>query len=301
MLTIMRRHVSWGLKVVLGIIALTFIFYFGYSQLAGQQGREATVLLIGKEPITSAWFQFFYNEALKRSQEEFKDTEVPDFISKIVQEQTRQQLVFRNLMKQFATQLGIHVTDRELAETIAGEKDFDPISYKDFLKGFFYRNAFSYEDLLREDLQVGKFQKRAKSMEPQLVEPGKWTFETLTLTGNDKKQLAATILNEWKNGKNPQGLLKKNNLEPRKTQPVSIEERQDIFQEKLELSEYITLFSMNKPIQIQKGERFLLARILEKSEGKDLQEDSRKTNLADIWFRDFAKRTKVKSYFPAEK
>lgn len=298
MLTVMRRHVSWGLKVILGIIALSFIFYFGYNQLGGQQGREAAVLLVGKEPITSAWFQFFYNEALKRSQEEFKESQVPDFVLKMVQEQTRQQLVFRNLMKQFATQLGIHVTDRELAETIAGEKDFDPISYKDFLKGFFYRNAFAYEDLLREELQVGKFQKWAKSREPQLEMPEKWSFETLTLTGNDKKQLAATIFNEWKNGKNPLALLKKHKLEPKKTGPLSIEEHQNIFQEKLELSEYISLFSMNKPVQ--KGERFLLARIVEKNGGKDLQENSRKTNLADIWFRDFAKRVKVKSYFPAE-
>lgn len=293
MLTIMRRHVGWGLKLVLGVVAVTFIFYFGYSRMARIRGHDTAAIQVGSEEISYSWYRFFYNDQYERTKEQFKGEEVPDFYQKIVENQTRQRVVYRNLIKQFAIRLGLTITDLELAEAITKNPNFDPVEYKNFLQAFYQNNSFSYEDLVREDLLVSKFQKWAKEFDgarssaPETT----WTFETLLVSGKEKKS--------------------------EKVGPITLKERHRLFPGAvLTQEESAAIFSLTpaRPTlaqPIKKGNQVLQVRLVEKKTAPPMAEETAgsqaanaaenfEPNLIDFWFREFANGIPIKSNLPQE-
>lgn len=169
MLSILRRHVGWGIKVILGIVIVSFVFFFGYSALQ-KQSTDTVAIQVGREEIPLSRFRFFYDNQYEIFKSKFKDGDMPEFLLKSIQQSTERVLVQRSLLRQFAQKIGIQVSDRELAETITREKDFDPVAYKDFLKNFYRQNGFSYEEMVREDLLLEKFQTWAQTIQPPLPE-----------------------------------------------------------------------------------------------------------------------------------
>ncbi len=169
MLSILRKHVGWGFKVLLGIIIVSFVAFFGYNTLQ-QQNVDQAAIQVGEEDIPVARFQFFYENQYETFKEKFKDSDIPEFLLKSIQQSAERILVQRSLMRQFAQTMGVRVSDPELAAFIAKEKDFDPVVYKDYLKSFYNENGFSYEELVREDLQLQKFQTWAQTIQPPLPE-----------------------------------------------------------------------------------------------------------------------------------
>ncbi|OGQ06166.1 MAG: hypothetical protein A2W61_04995 [Deltaproteobacteria bacterium RIFCSPLOWO2_01_44_7] len=324
MLDVMRKHAGWGLKVVLGVIIVTFVFFFGYTQLR-EGGRDATAIQVGKEIISFSKYRFFYENNYEQMRANFQGQEIPDFLIKNIQNSTQQQLIFRAMMKQFAKGLGIVVSDIELAKKLPeilaqdGElakvvlvnNNIDPVAYKNFLQGFYLRSGFSYEELIREDLHMKKFQEWAKQQTTKvegLSKNSQWNFETAILNGEDKQTLAEEIQKMWNKGKEATPLLKKDNIKTEKTGFISISERQKIFPHPLTLDEYAGLFSLTKPKSApekpySEEKNFLVVRLVEKK--KSPEKDPRLTpqesaSLIDAWYRTFADKTKVKSFISPE-
>lgn len=324
MLAIVRRHVSLGLKLILGVIVVSFTFYFGFTQLA-DQGGQASALQVGSEEISGARFRFFYDDFLKRSEEAVKEEGLSLEETRRIKSETAQRLVVRSLLKQFAQLLGFQVTDQELAEKITSQEEFDPVNYRLFLKNFFQENAFSYEELVREDLLITKFQDWARNTEklqettPEETSPEgepQWTFETLQMEGEEKKDLAGEIQKAWAKGQSGSALLKKNKLEAKKVGPVAVDKRFLLFPEDLTLEDYLEIFSLTptKPAldkPFTKGDRFLLLRLVKKELPKKKKRGAKEEpapeeswrpefSLIDTWFQEFKKDVQIRSYLSAD-
>lgn len=165
MLSVMRRHAGWGLKVILGVIIVSFVFFFGFNAIR-EESLDGTAIQVGKEDIAHSRYQFFYNNQYENFRRQMKEAEIPDFLLNTIRQSAERLVVQRSLMRQFSDTLGLEVTDQELAETIVKAKDFDPVEYKNYLQGFYRENGFSYEDLLREDILIQKFQNWSQDLEP---------------------------------------------------------------------------------------------------------------------------------------
>lgn len=305
MLSMMRRHVGWGLKVLLAVTIVTFVFFFGYTTIR-QQTQEDVALKVGKETIAYGQYDFFYQNQLDRFKEKFKEGEIPPFVLESIRQSTQRLLAQRSLTKQFAKQLGLTVTDAELALAVTEAPDFDPVAYKNYLQNFFRQYGFSYEEAIRDDLWLKKFTDWASRLEPPavpLTQP-QWTFETLTLRGEEKKALAETILSLWAKGQSVKALLAKEKLETQTVGPISLARRKQLFFGQLERDDYLRLFALSKKgaaldQPLRKGEQFFLARLVEKKAPAE-QEASLpwrpQVGLIDFWFQQFAQTTKIQSH-----
>lgn len=310
MLSIMRRHVGWGLKVILGIVIVSFVFFFGYNAIR-QQGADQVALEVGNEDIPFARYQFIYNQQYQNFADKFQGGEMPDFVVNSIRQTTQRLLVQRSLAKQFAEQLGLEISDSELAAFIMKDKDFDPVSYKNFIQYFYRQNGFAYEEVVREDLLLQKFQDWAKKIGSETPSPLadiQWAFETLILEGEDKKVVAEKIQSAWAKGENAAALLASTKTKTQKVGPVGFGQRHELFSGQLDEKEYLQLFASAKPTApahpFIKGNRSLLARVTAVTGwdgGKTkLPTAGPQTHLIDLWFQNFANQTKVESHIPAE-
>lgn len=323
MLAIVRRHVSLGLKIVLGITVMTFTLYFGFRQMNSGQGTgEGVAIKVGSEEIPNSWWRFFLNSATKQEEGTSKDENSPQAQAEQAKKETFQRLVIRSLLKQFAHSLGVTVTDQELAQKISSQQDFDPVSYRAFIKNFYDENGFSYEDLMREDLLINKFQDWAKNAE-KLKEPveekgePQWTFETATLEGADKKEEAEAIQKAWGAGQSGAALLKKNKITPATVGPISVRGRGILFSGNLGLEDYQAIFALspsNKGLKkpLAKGEKFFLIRLVKKEIPKEEKEVKTagaveeptwqpELSLIDSWFQEYKRGATIKSYLSEDK
>lgn len=171
MLEIVRKHVGWGLKALLVVIIVTFVFFFGFNQFY-QPTDDATAILVGKQDITFSEYRLVYDNQVDNLRRNMKDGEIPDFLLQSLKTSTQRQLVTKSLVDQFAASIGFKVTDQELRDNILKEKDFDPVSYKNFIRSFYSRYGLSYEALLRKDLLADNFQKWVEKVEPVAEGPG---------------------------------------------------------------------------------------------------------------------------------
>lgn len=169
MLSVMRRHVGWGLKVILAVVIVSFVFFFGYTAIR-QQAPDSTALQVDKEEISFSQYRFFYNNQYDLFREKFKEGEMPPLVLEGISQATQRQMVQRSLIGQFARSLGFRVTDSELAQFIMRDKNFDPVNYRNFLQYFYRQNGFSYEDLMRGNLLIQKFQGWAQKTDSSLVD-----------------------------------------------------------------------------------------------------------------------------------
>ncbi|MCJ7595826.1 MAG: SurA N-terminal domain-containing protein, partial [Desulfobacterales bacterium] len=97
LLSLMRKHAkSWLIKFLIGIIAVVFIFYFGYSTRSGEAIKIATV---NGDTITGVEYQEAYRNLLQGLQREYKNVwndnliEVFDLRNRALQGLINQKLV----------------------------------------------------------------------------------------------------------------------------------------------------------------------------------------------------------------
>ena len=135
MLNLMRKHAgSWMIKVLLGGIAITFIFWGGYQATSRRSGRVATV---NGETITAEEYRLTYKRLLEQVQQRFGNNLDEEMIKNLqLPKQAVDQLVDQMLMRQAAGELDLRVSDENLSRSIksigafqtAGV--FDPRRYK---------------------------------------------------------------------------------------------------------------------------------------------------------------------------
>lgn len=314
MLKIIRRKVGWTLKITLGLIAITFVLYFGFNSMQSQK-QISIALKVGSEEISIPKYQLFLDREYERlknqlKEETGKEAEIPDFYRQIATNSTRQRLTFRSLMQQFAEKIGFKITDLEIAQFVSQSPNFDPVEYKRFLNNFFMNTRVPYEELIREDIVIGNFQQWSErvdgprqGVEATDPEPT-WTFETLTLKSGAKKDLAEKIQKMWHTGGDAKRLLTQEKLTLEKTGPLILKDRHQLLFGQLNLEEYQSLLSMKsgfapeKPIQ--KGETYYLLRLVERKIPKTekIASYQPKARLVDLWFNQFAKETPTESFIP---
>ncbi|MCE5281011.1 MAG: SurA N-terminal domain-containing protein, partial [Deltaproteobacteria bacterium] len=123
MLDLMRRHArNWMMKVILGIIILVFIFYFG--SMGGKQVAERIALLDGK-PIVYADFQREYHNLTELYRQRFGQGLTDEMLKTLnLKQRAYDYLINQAVILKKAEDLHIHVTEEEVRAAILAYPGF---------------------------------------------------------------------------------------------------------------------------------------------------------------------------------
>ena len=116
-LSLMRKHAkSWLIKFLIAIIALVFIFYFGYSF---NQQRAVKIAYVNGEIITAVEYEKLYREMLAMVRQQYKDL-LNDSLLKSMDLRNRalENLITQKLISQEARRLGLEITEEEIQQAI---------------------------------------------------------------------------------------------------------------------------------------------------------------------------------------
>lgn len=339
MLDLMRKHASsWLIKVILGAIIISFVFFFGYSsyQKGSKSGRigakGGAVARINGTPISESEFVYFFDRNFEQMKRSFQGTEIPEFARTMAEQSTLQQLVSREVALQLADGLGIAIPDQELANTIrdiqAGQMggEFDAIAYRHtFLPSFHSRYGMDFEQFVRQDLRLGALQELFAEVDRQppedLAAPRDritWTFQTVTIDPKAlleskaipeeaaaqeiASRLLATDPKEW------QKILKPLKLEAKKVGPLSLAERRQLFEGKAQTEEYEAIFSLtpDEPALTEPLERDGKIFVVRLSERQEKKEQGQKptppaSGFFQEWMGKLLAKAKVQDYLKKEK
>lgn len=151
LLSLMRKHAkSWLIKFLIAIIAIVFIFYFGYSFTSRDGVKVATV---NGEYISGQEYNRAYRNLLQALQREYKSVWSENLIKAFdLENRAFNNLVNEKLITQEARKLGLDVTDKEIQDRILAypafqfNGRFDPERYQWLLK----QNGIKAEDFEAE-------------------------------------------------------------------------------------------------------------------------------------------------------
>lgn len=151
LLGLMRKHAkSWLIKFLIGIIAVVFIFYFGYSFTSTDGLKIAEV---NGDPISGAEYQKAYKNLLTGLQRDYKSLWNEELIKVFdLKNRALQDLINQKLLSQEARAIGLSITDAEIQNQI--------LSYPSFqFRGRFdesrYRSLLSQNRMKPEDYEAG--------------------------------------------------------------------------------------------------------------------------------------------------
>ncbi len=140
-LSVMRRHAkSWLIKFLIGIIAVVFIFYFGYSFTAR---RGLKIAYVNGELINEMEYQKAYQDLIEAARRRYQGRLNDDLIKALnLKQRALEALIYQKLISQEAKKLGLDVTESESQKAI--------MSYPGFqIDGSF--DIRRYQALLRQD------------------------------------------------------------------------------------------------------------------------------------------------------
>lgn len=150
LLSLMRRHAkSWLIKFLIAIIALVFIFYFGYSFTSKEGVKVAEV---NGEVITGSEYQKTYRDLLTNLQREYKTVWNDNLIQAFdLKNRALEELIDKKIISQEAKRIGLDVTEKEIQERI--------LSYPAFqFRGRFdenrYRSLLANNRMKPEDFEA---------------------------------------------------------------------------------------------------------------------------------------------------
>lgn len=155
-LNLIRSKNQWLTKLILFLIAVVFIFGFGYSfinfgSLGGaSQGIAAEV---NGEPITISEYNRIRDNMSRQFQQQ---GEIPESLLNYINIRALNQLIDLKLLYQKAKELGLEITDEELKQEIMSNPAFQIDG--EFIGFSAYKNFI--EEGLREN--VGEFEKKYK-------------------------------------------------------------------------------------------------------------------------------------------
>ncbi|MBW1998132.1 MAG: SurA N-terminal domain-containing protein [Deltaproteobacteria bacterium] len=117
LLSLMRRHAkSWIIKFLIGMIAVVFIFYFGYSFRA----REGVkIAYVNGEVIAGVEYDKTYRNMLQTLQREYREVWSDNLIKAFnLKKRALEKLIDEKLVSQEARRIGLDVTEKEIQERI---------------------------------------------------------------------------------------------------------------------------------------------------------------------------------------
>lgn len=116
-LSLMRRHAkSWLIKFLIGMIAIVFVFYFGYSFRAG---RVVKVAYVNGELITGLEYQKAYRELVDAYMRQYGEAWNNNLVKRLnLKARALEGLIERKLISYEAKRLGLSVTKEEIQQAI---------------------------------------------------------------------------------------------------------------------------------------------------------------------------------------
>jgi peptidyl-prolyl cis-trans isomerase D len=113
----MRRHAqSWLIKFLIGMIAVVFIFYFGYSFRSKEGVRIAYV---NGDVITGSEYDKVFKSILERFQRQYGDAWNEKLVDVFdLRNRALQSLIDQKLLSQEAKRIGLDVTEKEIQQEI---------------------------------------------------------------------------------------------------------------------------------------------------------------------------------------
>lgn len=123
LLSLMRKHAkSWLIKALIAIIAIVFVFYFGYSFSARQGVKLA---LVNDEIITAVEYDKNYRTMLEALQREYRGM-WNDNLVKVFDLKNRalDALITQKLVSQEAKKIGLDMTEKEVRDRIMANPAF---------------------------------------------------------------------------------------------------------------------------------------------------------------------------------
>lgn len=150
LLSLMRKHAkSWLIKFLITIIALVFVFYFGYS-FTSREGVK--VAYVNGELISGLEYEKAYGDFVERMRSQYKDFWNEGMIEAL-QLKTRalEFLIQQKLLVQEAERLGFSVTKEEIQKTIMSYPAFQVEGRFDLNR---YRMLLNHNRMAPEDFEA---------------------------------------------------------------------------------------------------------------------------------------------------
>ncbi len=172
LLSLMRKHAkSYLIKFLIAIIAVVFIFYFGYSFTSKEGMKVATV---NGELITGVEYQKVYRNMLERLQKEYKSFWNENLIKVFdLKNRALDAIIKEKLVSQEARRIGLEVTDKEVQDQILAYPAFQ-------FRGRFdesrYRMLLANNRMKPEDFEAGM----ARGLLQQKIEQFLMSFVPVT-------------------------------------------------------------------------------------------------------------------------
>jgi len=140
-ITTVRKHSkSFMIKVMIGLIAVVFIFW-GVSAIRGKPGSK--IAYVNGDLITGLEYEAVYREMLKSLQQQYKEYWNENLIKAFqIKQRALESLINKRLISQEAARIGLGVTDEEVAHAILTYPAFQ--IYGEFDEG-------RYRSLLRQN------------------------------------------------------------------------------------------------------------------------------------------------------
>jgi peptidyl-prolyl cis-trans isomerase D len=146
----MRKHArNWMMKVVLGLIIVVFVFYFG--SLRGRRQTE-TIAIINKAPISRSEYVKEYHNVIDMYRQRFGNNLTDDFLKALnPKQQAFDNLINKAVILTKADEFNLNVSEEELKESI--------VNYPAFQRnGVFdrriYEQRLSFQRLTPEDFEA---------------------------------------------------------------------------------------------------------------------------------------------------
>ena len=154
LLSLMRKHAkSWLIKVLIAIIAVVFVFYFGYSFTSD---RNLKVAYVNGELISEPEYQKTYQDMLEVVRNRYKDMWDDNLIKSLnLRDRALENLINQRLMTQAARRLGLDVTEGEIQKAIMRYPAFQVNGQFDVGR---YRSLLGYNRMNPEDFELNMAQ-----------------------------------------------------------------------------------------------------------------------------------------------
>ncbi|MFH1487482.1 MAG: SurA N-terminal domain-containing protein, partial [Pseudomonadota bacterium] len=123
LLSLMRRHAkSWLIKFLIGIIAVVFIFYFGYS-FSSKEGIK--IAQVNGEPISGIEYDKAYRSLLETLQRQYQNVWNDSLVKAFdIKNRALEKLISQKLVSQEAMKIGLDVTEKEIQNEIIASPAF---------------------------------------------------------------------------------------------------------------------------------------------------------------------------------
>lgn len=147
---------SWIMKGLLGLVALSFVAYFGSAPFQkAKKERLMTAVKVNGEKVSTVEYNRMY-EQLRNQVKERQGFDLDEDQQRQVAEQALNGLIDQTLQKQWCQKVGLQVTDEEVSREItqflaryARGAQITPLEYQNLLYRLGFPSAPVFEEAVR--------------------------------------------------------------------------------------------------------------------------------------------------------